>query len=108
MELARIKIKRLELEADVAKRIKVYQDSVQLEMEKLDDFARSMNSGVLEAYPCPASNEQCDAVKRYVSSIPDPRELPTPVKQDTIINPPNIHLCDATTSMQQQLDRCSP
>ncbi|KAG5453271.1 hypothetical protein CSKR_202464 [Clonorchis sinensis] len=57
LELARIKIKRLELEADAAKRIKEYQDSVQQEMEKLDELARSMNSGVLEAYPCPASNE---------------------------------------------------
>ncbi|KAG5452722.1 hypothetical protein CSKR_102153 [Clonorchis sinensis] len=81
LELARIKTKRLELEADAAKRIKEYQDSVQQEMEKLDELARSVNSRVLEAYPCPASNEQCGAVKRYVNSIPDPKELSIPVEQ---------------------------
>ncbi|GAA50151.1 protein disulfide-isomerase [Clonorchis sinensis] len=72
-------------------------------MEKLDELARSMNSGVLEAYPCPASNKKCDAVKRYVNSTPDPKELPIPVEQDTIINPPNIHLCNANARQDDRL-----
>ncbi|GAA50586.1 protein disulfide-isomerase [Clonorchis sinensis] len=101
LELTRIKIKRLELEADAAKRIKEYQDSVQQDMEKLDELARSMNSRVLEF--CPASNEQCDAVKRCVNSIPDPKELPIPVEQDSVINPPNIHLCNADARQDDRL-----
>ncbi|OON14927.1 hypothetical protein X801_09276, partial [Opisthorchis viverrini] len=103
LDLARIKIKKLELEADAAKRIKEYQDSVQQEMEKLDEIARSMNSGGLETCPCPATNERCDAVRRYVNSIPDPKDLPIPVEQDTVINPPNIHLSNANTRQDDRL-----
>ncbi|OON16270.1 hypothetical protein X801_07919, partial [Opisthorchis viverrini] len=62
--LARTKIKKLELEPDVAERTKEYQHSVQQEMEKLDESARSVNSGVLEGCPCPETSGQCDAANR--------------------------------------------
>ncbi|TGZ63690.1 hypothetical protein CRM22_006778 [Opisthorchis felineus] len=103
LDLARIKIKTLELEADAAKRIKEYQDSVKQEMEKLDEIARSMTSGVLKTCHCPARSEQFDAVKRYVNSIPDPKESPIPVEQDTVVNPSNIHLCNASTRQDYRL-----
>ncbi|OON15829.1 30S ribosomal protein S10 domain protein [Opisthorchis viverrini] len=103
LDLPRIKNKNLELEADASKRIKEYQDSVQQEMENLDEIAPSMNSGGLETCPCPATNERCDAVRRYVNSISDPKDLPIPVEQDTVIDPPNIHLRNANTRQDDQI-----
>ncbi|OON19949.1 hypothetical protein X801_04176 [Opisthorchis viverrini] len=72
-------------------------------MEKLDEIARSMNSGGLENCPSPATNEQCDPVRRYVNSIPDPKDLPIPVEEDTVNNPPNIHLRNANTRQDDRL-----
>ncbi|TGZ64716.1 hypothetical protein CRM22_006235 [Opisthorchis felineus] len=97
LELTRIKIKKLELEADAAERIKEYRYSGKQEMENLDEIVRSTTSGVLETSQCFASNEQFDDIKRYVNSIPDPKESPIPVDQDTVVDPPNIHLCNANT-----------
>ncbi|TGZ76046.1 hypothetical protein CRM22_000039 [Opisthorchis felineus] len=72
-------------------------------MEKLDEIARSMTSRVLETSHRPARNEQFDAIKRYVNSIPDPEELPIPFDQDTVVDPPNIHLCNANTRKDDRL-----
>ncbi|OON19366.1 hypothetical protein X801_04771, partial [Opisthorchis viverrini] len=70
-------------------------------MEKLDEIARSTNSGGLQT--CPATNERYDAVRRYVNSIPDPKDLPIPFEQDTVISPPNIHLSNANMRQDDRL-----
>ncbi|OON22834.1 hypothetical protein X801_01261, partial [Opisthorchis viverrini] len=55
-------------------------------MEKLGGIARPTNSEVLGASHCPETNEQVNALKRCVKSIPDPKESPVCVEQDTANN----------------------
>ncbi|OON19128.1 hypothetical protein X801_05008, partial [Opisthorchis viverrini] len=75
LDLAPTKIRKLGLEANAAKRINECQEGVQKEMEKLGEIARSMNFGILEPCSYHATNEQCDAVKRYFKRDPTFDEL---------------------------------